>query len=180
MPVPPVHLMEDRDEHRWNILEKILRFRAIEQRGVLAQFVRDLVDDEVATVRERLIRFRQQGALLFDFENAERDSGKNVVAVRDAPALQLLRQARGIPVDDVDARVIRELAPEIPGKGGIQLEEEQLGTRRHPAGNLSRVDAFAGAIFRDYARFAKIHLAGHPLHEGLRARYDRRDLKRAL
>ena len=43
---------------------------------------------------------------------------------RDAPTLQLLRQARGIPMDDVDARVIRELAPEIRGKRGIQLEEQ--------------------------------------------------------
>ena len=38
-----------------NILEKILRLRALENCGVLAQFVRDLVDDEVAVVRERLI-----------------------------------------------------------------------------------------------------------------------------
>src|SRR5450631_1468229 len=143
MPVPPIHLMENRDEHRRNILEKILRLRALEERGVLAQFVRDLVDDEVAAVRERLVCFLQQGPLLPDFKNAERDSGENVVAVRDAPALQLLRQTRGIPIDDMDARVIRELAAEIPGKGGIQLEKEQLRTRWHPAGNLSRVDAFA-------------------------------------
>src|SRR6202008_4466011 len=85
MPVPPVHLMKNRNEHRWNILEKILRLRPIEERGMLAQFVRDLINDEVAAVRERFIRFRQQGAFLFDFENAERDTGKNVVAVRDTP-----------------------------------------------------------------------------------------------
>ena len=70
-------------------------------------------------------------------------------------------------MDDVDARVIRELAPEIRGKGRIELEEQQLRTRRHPSGNLSRVDAFARAVFRDDARFAKIHLARDPLHEGL-------------
>jgi len=97
MPVPPVYLLENRDEHWRNILEKILRLHAIEEGSMLAQFVRDLVDDEVTAVRERLICFRQQRSFLFDFENA------------------------------VDARVFRKLAPEIPGKGGIQLEEEQLG-----------------------------------------------------
>ena len=124
MPVSPVYLMENGDEHWWNIREKILRLRAIKKRGVLSEFIRDLVDDEAAALRKRLICFREQRPLFFDFENAERDSGKNIVAVGDAPALQLFRQARGISVDDVDARVIRELASEIPGKGRIQLEEK--------------------------------------------------------
>ena len=127
MPVPPVYLLENRDEHWRNILEKILRLHAIEEGGMLAQFVRDLIDDEVAAVRERLICFRQQRSLFFDFENAKRNSRENVVTVRYASALQLFQQTRGIPVDNVDPRVFRKLAPEIPGKSGIELEEEQLG-----------------------------------------------------
>ena len=103
MPVPPIHFMENRDEHRGDILEKIFRFRAIENRRVLAQFVRDLINDEMAALRERVVRFREQGALLLDLQNAERDARNDVVAVRDAPTLQLLRQARGISVDYVDA-----------------------------------------------------------------------------
>ena len=180
MPVPSVYLLENRDEHWRNILEKILRLHAIEDGSMLAQFVRDLVDDEVAAVRERLICFRQQRSLFFDFENAERDSGENVVAVRDAAALQLLQQTRGIPIDNMDARVIRKLATEIPGKSGVQLEQEQSGTGRHPARNFSRVNAFTRAIFGDHARLAKIHLARHLLHKRFRAWSDRRDLKRTL
>ena len=133
MPVPPIQLMENRDEHRGDILEKILRLRAIEERGVLAQLVRDLIDDEMAALRERLIRFREQGALLLDLQNAERDSGKDVVAVRDAPALQLLRQARGISVDDVDAGIVRELAPRSREKAGSSSKRsnwEPAGMRR--------------------------------------------------
>ena len=180
MPVPPVHLMENGDEHWWNIREKILRLDAIKKRGVLSEFIRDLVDDEAAAVRERLICFREQRPLFFDFENAERDSGENVIAVRDAPALQLLQQTRSIPIDNMDTRVIRKLATQIPGKSGIQLEEEQLGTGRHPAHNFSRVNAFTRTVFGDHARFAKIHLARHLLHQRFRAWCDRRDLKRTL
>ena len=124
MPVPPVHLMENGDEHWWNIREKILRLHAIKKRGVLSEFIRDLVDDEATAVSKRLICFREQCSLFFDFENAERDSRENVVTVRDAPALQLFQQTRSIPIDNVDARVIRKLAAEIPGKSGIELEEE--------------------------------------------------------
>ena len=44
-PVPTV-LCENSDEHRRNVLQKIFRFVALEKRGVLLQFVRDLVNDE--------------------------------------------------------------------------------------------------------------------------------------
>src|SRR5437868_4303784 len=118
MPVSPVHLMKNGDEHRWNIREKILRLHAFKKRGVLSEFIRDLVDDEATAVSKRLICFREQCSLFFDFENAERDSGENIIAVRDAPALQLLQQTRSVPIYNMDTRVIRKLATQIPGKCG--------------------------------------------------------------
>ena len=90
MPVSPVHLMENCDEHWWDIREKILRLRAIKKRGVLSEFIRDLVDDEATAVRKRLICFREQRPFFIDFENAKRNSGENIIAMRDAPAFQLL------------------------------------------------------------------------------------------
>ena len=53
--------------------------------------------------------------------------------MRDAPALQLFRQARGIPVDDVDPRVVRELALEVARKAGSSSKRsnwEPGGMRR--------------------------------------------------
>ena len=68
------------------------------------------------------MRFREQGPLLVDLENAERNSGNDVIAVRDAPALQLIWQSGRVAIDHVNARVIGKLPPEIPGKCRIQLE----------------------------------------------------------
>ena len=180
MPVSPIHLMENGNEHWWNIREKIFRLHAIKKRGVLSEFIRDLIDDEATAVRKRLICFREQRPLFFDFENAERDSGENIIAVRNAPARQLLQQTRSIPIDNMDTGVSCKLATQIPGKSGIQLEEEQLGTRRHPAHNFSRVNAFTRAVLGYHPRFAEIHLARHLLYQRLRAWCDRRDLKRTL
>ena len=54
-----MHFMENRDEHRRNILQEIFRLGALEKRGVLAQLIRHLIDDEIAALRERFIRFRR-------------------------------------------------------------------------------------------------------------------------
>ena len=82
-------------------------------------------------------------------------------------AFEFLQQAGSIPVDHVHAWVIRKLAPEIPGKSGIKLEEKQLRSRSHPAGDLPGMDPFAGAVLCDYPGFAKIHLARHFFDESL-------------
>ena len=167
MPVPSVYLLENRDEHWWNVLEEILRFHAIEKRGVLSQFVCYLINDEAAAVREGLVRLGQQGTFLVDLENTKRNSGKNVIAVRNPSAFKFLQQTRSIPVDDMHARVIGKLALEIPRKSGIQLEEEQLRSGGHPAGDLAGMDAFARAVLSDYPRFVKIHLVSHPVYQRL-------------
>ena len=58
-----LRFLENRDEHRRNILQEILRLGAIEQGGVLPEFVRDLVDDEGAAIGQRIVGFLEQGAL---------------------------------------------------------------------------------------------------------------------
>ena len=136
MAVPPVHLMKDGDEHGRDILQEILRLCGIKKRGVLTQLVRDLIDDEGTAIRECFVRFLQQGAFFLDFEYAERDSGKDVVAVRNTTAPQFLWQIRGIAMDNMNPRIARELALEVAGKSRVQLEEEQLRSRGHPPGDL--------------------------------------------
>src|SRR2546421_8070386 len=73
------YLVKHRDKHRRDILQKIFRFVALENGGVLPQFIGDLVNDEFAAGFERVVRFSQQRALLVDLENAERDAGENVI-----------------------------------------------------------------------------------------------------
>ena len=69
---------------------------AIEKGGVLPQLVRHLINDEAAAGRERVVCLLEQGALLFDLENAERNAGNDVVAVCDSGAGQFLRQSGGV------------------------------------------------------------------------------------
>src|ERR1051326_3451648 len=45
------------NEHRRDILQEIFRFPMFEKRGVLLQFVGDLINDETAARRQRVIRF---------------------------------------------------------------------------------------------------------------------------
>src|SRR4051812_19551719 len=71
MPIPATHFMEHGDEHRRNILQHVLRFRAIEQGRVLAQLVCDLVNDETPAVRQGLVSFLQKRALFLDLQDAE-------------------------------------------------------------------------------------------------------------
>src|SRR6266566_2481326 len=68
------------DKHRRDILQKIFRFVALENGGVLPQLIGDLVDDELTFRLKRIVRLSQQRALLIDFENAEWNAGENVIA----------------------------------------------------------------------------------------------------
>src|SRR6059058_3192512 len=102
MAVPRRVFLKNRDEHRWNVLQKIFRPRLGEHGGVIAQLVRDLVDDELSTVRQRVMRLLQKGALLVFLEDTERNTREDVIAlVQTAPA-QFVRQSGGVAVDHVD------------------------------------------------------------------------------
>ena len=86
MAVPRLSLLKNGDEHRRNILQTILGFRAVEKGGVLPEFVRHLVNDEGAAGTKGVVCILEQSAFLFDLENAEGDAGKDVIALRDAAA----------------------------------------------------------------------------------------------
>src|SRR4030081_702073 len=113
---------ENRDEHRRNILQNIFRFRFLEERGVLLQLVRHLINDETAAGRERLVRFPQKGKFLVDLKNTERDPGDNVITLRDAASLHFLRQMRCVLINHMDAGIVYKLASEIAREGGIDFE----------------------------------------------------------
>src|SRR5213078_1408329 len=99
------YFVKNRDEHWRDILQEILRFGALENGGVLPQFVGDLVNDELASLLKRIVRFSQQGTLLVDLENAERDAGEDVIARSETMAFQLVRQRGCIAMDHMDARI---------------------------------------------------------------------------
>ncbi len=66
-----LHLLKNGDEHGGYILQEVLRLCVFEERGVLLQFVRDLINDETAPRRERIVGFLQKGAFLVDLKDAE-------------------------------------------------------------------------------------------------------------
>ena len=155
--------LENSDEHGWDILQAVFRINMLEKRGVLFQFVGYLIDNETAARRQRVVRFLEQGAFLVDFENAEGDAGKNVIAVSESETPQFLRKSRGIAVDDVDPRIVGELVFEIARKRRIQFEQEEMGIRAHPSRDFAGMDALARAVFGNYPWLAKIHFVGHAL-----------------
>src|ERR1051325_8437781 len=59
-----VGFLKDGDEHGRDILQEIFGLHAVEQFGVLLQLVRDLVNDEAAAGRERVMSFSQERAFL--------------------------------------------------------------------------------------------------------------------
>src|SRR6478609_8844839 len=83
--------VKHRDKHRRDVLQKIFRFGALENGGVLPQLIGDLVNDKLAVRLKRIVRLSQQSALLLDLENAERNAGKNVIARSEPAAFQLVR-----------------------------------------------------------------------------------------
>src|SRR5215831_16334925 len=168
------------DKHRRNILQKIFRFVALENGGVLPQLIGDLVDDELTFRLKRIVRLSQQSTFFIDFENAEWNAGENVIARSESAALQLVRQRCRIAMDHMHATIPCKLPFQCSRQRGIKLEEEQMRIRSHPSRELTRVHAFPRAVFRDHARLSEIHLARDAFHKRLGTRYDRRDLKRTL
>src|SRR5438067_1907081 len=97
------------DKHWRDILQEIFRFIALENRGVLPQFVGDLVNDKLAVWLKRIVRLSQQCTLLLDLENAEGDARQNVIARSESAAFQLARQRRCIAMDHVHATIACKL-----------------------------------------------------------------------
>ena len=83
---------------------------ALENGGVLPQFVGDLVNDELASLRKSVVRFSQQRAFLLDLKNAERDAGENVITRSEPVAFQLEWQRCRITMDHVNTPIGCKLA----------------------------------------------------------------------
>src|SRR5215471_3051043 len=168
------------DKHRRDILQKIFRFVALENGGVLPQLIGDLVDDELTFRLKRIVRLSQQRAFFIDFKDAEWNAGENVIAGSESSAFQLVRQRGRVAMNHMHATIPCKLPFQCSGKRRIKLEEEQMRIRSHPSRDFTRVYAFAGTILRDHSRLGEIHLACDAFHKRLGTRYDRRDLKRTL
>ncbi len=161
-------------------MQKIFRFVALENGGVLPQLIGDLVNDKLAVRLKRIVRFSQQCALLLDLENAKRNAGENVIARSEAAAFQLERQRGRIAMNHMHASIACKLPFQCFCQRRVEFKQEQMRIRRHPSGDLTRVHAFPRAVLRDHARLGEIHLAGDTFHHCLRAGYNRRDLERTL
>src|SRR5712672_1202883 len=68
------YFVKYRDKHWRDILQKIFRFGALKNGGVLSQLIGDLVNDKLAVRLKGIVRLSQQSALLLDLENAERNA----------------------------------------------------------------------------------------------------------
>src|SRR4030095_16947562 len=147
---------------------------------VLFQFVRDLVNDESAAGRERIVGLLKQGALLVDLQDAEWDPGNNVIARTDAAPFQFTLTLRGGVVEHVNARIVPELSLQIARESGIDLEQQKLAVRTHPPGDLARMNAFARAVFGAHLCALEIDFVGHPFNQSLRAGHNGGDLERAF
>src|SRR5205814_2786763 len=86
------YFVKHRDKHWRDILQEIFLFVALDNRGVLPQFIGDLVNDKLAVRLKRIVRLSQQCTLLLDLKNAERNAGENVIARSESAAFQLVRQ----------------------------------------------------------------------------------------
>src|SRR6266481_1211496 len=174
------YFVKYRDKHRRDILQKILRFVALENGSVLPQLIGDLINDKPAVRHKRIVRLSQQRALLLDLENAERNAGENVIARSESAAFQLVRQRGRIAMNHMHASIACKLPFQCSCELRVEFKQEQMRIRCHPSRDLTRVHAFARAVLRDHARLGEIHFAGDTFHHCLRTGYNRSDLEGTL
>src|SRR5215831_16889540 len=125
------------DKHRRDILQKIFRFVALENGGVLPQLIGDLVDDELAIRLERIVRLAQQRALLLDLENAERNAGENVIARSESAAFQLVRQGGCIAMNHMHAPIACKLPFQCSRERRVKFKQEQMRIQSHSSRDLT-------------------------------------------
>src|SRR4029453_18442933 len=161
------YFVKYRDKHWRDILQKIFRFVALENGGVLPQLIGNLVNDKLAVRLKRIVCLPQQCALLLDLEDAERNAGENVIARSESAAFQLVRQRGRITMNHMHATIPCKLPFQCSGQRGIKLEEEQMRIESHPSRDFTRVHAFPRAILRDHAWLSEVHLARDAFHQCL-------------
>src|SRR6476659_1363001 len=101
--------VKHRDKHWRDILQKIFRFGALENGGVLPQLIGDLVNDKLAVRLKRIVRLSQKCALLLDLENAERNTGEKIIARIESASLQFVWQRGRIAMNHMHAPIARKL-----------------------------------------------------------------------
>src|SRR5512132_654475 len=118
------YFVKHRDKHWRDILQKIFRFVALENCGVLPQLVGYLVNDKLAVRLKRIVRLSQQCALLLDLENAERNTGENVIARSESAAFQLERQRSRIALNHMHASIACKLPFQCPRQRRVEFEQK--------------------------------------------------------
>src|SRR4029077_16756219 len=128
------YFVKHRDKHWRDILQKIFRFSALENGGVLPQLIGDLVNDKLAVRLERIVRLSQQCALLLDLENTERNAGENVIARIESAALQFERQRGRVAVNHMHPSIGCKLPFQCSRQRRVEFKQEQMRIRCHPSG----------------------------------------------
>ena len=143
------------DEHRRDVLQAILGIRPREYGGMLAEFVRDLVDDECGgRFRGKGIEgFLKQRPLGLDLHRAERDAGYDIIAMLDPALVEFRGNVVRVGIDDMDAGIIAKLMAQMVCELGVEFKQEKRGLRVHATRDFPGVAAFAGAVFSDDAGF---------------------------
>src|SRR6478736_5773915 len=131
------YFVKHRDKHWRDILQKIFRFVALENGGVLPQLIGDLVNDKLAVRLKRIIRLSQQCALLLDLENTERNAGENVIARSEPAAFQLVRQRGRIAMNHMHASISSKLPFQCSCQLRVEFKQEQMRIRCHPSCDLT-------------------------------------------
>ena len=88
----------------------------IKNGGVLFQFVGHLIDDEAAVRGERIVGLSQQRLFFVAFQDAKGNAGEDIIAGGNAALLDLVGQGGRVLIEDMDAGIVRELAPRDRGK----------------------------------------------------------------
>src|SRR6476469_6205137 len=131
------YFVKHRDKHGRDILQKIFRFGALENGGMLPQLIGDLVNDELPVRLKRIVRLSQHCALLLDLENAERNAGKNVIARSEAAAFQLVRQRGRIAMNHMHASISYKLPFQCSCQLRVEFKQEQMRIRCHTSRDLT-------------------------------------------
>ena len=86
---------------------------------------------------ESIVGFLKKRPFLLDLENAERDTGKDVVAFSKTAPLQLIRQRGSISMNHMHSRIICELPLQISRERRVELKQKQMRIRSHPPRHLT-------------------------------------------
>jgi hypothetical protein len=166
--MPVGRLVEFRHEHRRQVLQAVLGLDSGEMAAVADQLIGHLVDDEGGVVvrGEGIVGAAEQFALLFRLQDAEGDSGDDVVAMGEAALEEFLGERSGIAVENRNPGIAPELTFQVLGKFGVEFEQYDPGIRVHAADDLPGMAAFARSILDDDPRLAEVHLPAHLADQG--------------